>query len=182
MSRIGKIPVAVPAGVTVTVDGQTVKVKGPKGELSRRLDGGVTAKVEAGKVVLSRPGDEPRDKALHGLYRSLVKGMVDGVTTGFERRLEIVGVSYQAKVTGKTLSLQVGFCNPVVREIPKGIAVECPQPTLVIIRGHDKQLVGQFAADLRRTRPPEPYKGKGLRYVGEVVALKAGKSFVGGEK
>ena len=182
MSRIGKIPVVIPAGVTVTLDGATVKVKGPKGELSRALGGGITAKVDGGKLVLSRAGDQPSDKAQHGLFRSLVKGMVEGVTTGFEKRLEIVGVSYQAKVAGKSLSLQVGFCNPVVREIPKGISVECPQPTLVILRGHDKQLVGQFAADLRRIRPPEPYKGKGLRYVGEVVALKAGKSFVGGEK
>ena len=182
MSRIGKKIITLPANVTARLDGGAIKVKGPKGELSRVLDGGITAKVEGGKVLLSRPGDEQRDRALHGLYRSLVKGMVDGVTTGFEKRLEIVGVSYQAKVTGKTLSLQVGFCNPVVREIPKGITVECPQPTLVILRGHDKQLVGQFAADLRRTRPPEPYKGKGLRYVGEVVTLKAGKSFVGGEK
>ena len=182
MSRIGKIPVVVPSGVTVSVDGKTVKVKGPKGELSRALEGGVTAKVDAGKIVLSRPGDEPKDKALHGLYRSLVQGMVDGVTKGFEKRLEIVGVSYQAKVQGKSLSLQIGFCNPVVREIPKGIAVECPQPTMVILRGHDKQAVGQFAAELRRSRPPEPYKGKGVRYVGEVVIQKAGKSFVGGEK
>lgn len=182
MSRIGKIPVPVPAGVTVTVDGPVVKVKGPKGELSRTLEAGVTAKVEGGKVVLSRAGDEQQDRALHGLCRSLVKGMVEGVSTGFEKRLELVGVSYQAKLAGKSLSLQVGFCNPVVREIPKGLTVEVPTPTLVVIKGHDKQLLGQFAAELRSERPPEPYKGKGVRYVGEVVVLKAGKSFVGGEK
>jgi large subunit ribosomal protein L6 len=182
MSRIGKIPVAIPAGVTVAVDGPTVKVKGPKGEISRTLEGGVSAKVEADKVVLSRPGDEPADRARHGLYRALVKDMVEGVSKGYEKRLEILGVSYQAKLTGKTLTLNLGYCNPVVREIPKGLTVECPQPTLVIVRGHDRQLVGQFAAEIRRVRPPEPYKGKGVRYVGEVVVQKAGKSFVGGEK
>jgi large subunit ribosomal protein L6 len=182
MSRIGKIPVTVPAGVTAAADGTSVKVKGPKGEATRTLEGGVTAKMEGGKIVLSRSGDSPRDRAIHGLSRSLVEGMVEGVSKGFEKRLEIVGVSYQAKLAGKSLSLQVGFCSPVVREIPKGITVECPQPTLVVIRGHDKQAVGQFAAELRKVRPPEPYKGKGLRYVGEVVVQKAGKSFVGGEK
>ncbi|MCC7140119.1 MAG: 50S ribosomal protein L6 [Planctomycetes bacterium] len=182
MSRIGKIPVPVPAGVTVSVDGATLKVKGPKGELARTLDAGVTAKVENGNVVLSRAGDEQTDRARHGLYRALVKGMVEGVTQGFEKRLEIVGVSYQAKLAGRTLTLSLGFCNPVVREVPKGLTVEVPQPTMVIIRGHDKQLVGQFAAEIRRIRPPEPYKGKGVRYVGEKVVQKAGKSFVGGEK
>ena len=182
MSRIGKIPVALPSGVTAVVDGSTVRVKGPKGELSRALAGGVTAKVDAGRVVLSRASDAPEHRAQHGLFRSLVQGMVEGVEKGFEKRLEIVGVSYQAKVSGRTITIQVGFCNPVVREIPKGITVESPQPTLLILRGADKQLVGQFAADLRRIRPPEPYKGKGLRYVGEVVVQKAGKSFVGGEK
>jgi len=182
MSRIGKIPVSIPAGVTVTVDGLTVKVKGPKGELSRTLDGGITAKLDGGQLVLSRPGDDHAHRARHGLYRALVKGMVDGVSTGFEKRLEIVGVSYQAKLAGRILTLSLGYCNPVVIEVPKGLTVECPQPTLVIIRGHDKQLVGQFAAEIRRNRPPEPYKGKGVRYVGEVVVQKAGKSFVGGEK
>ena len=182
MSRIGKIPVSIPAGVTVSVDGPTLKVKGPKGELSRTLDGGVSAKVEGSQVVLTRAGDEQSHRARHGRYRALLKSMVDGVSTGFEKRLEIVGVSYQAKLAGKTLTLNLGYCNPVVIEVPKGLTVECPQPTLVIIRGHDKQLVGQFAAEIRRIRPPEPYKGKGVRYVGEKVVQKAGKSFVGGEK
>ena len=182
MSRIGKIPIAIPAGVTASVDGNTVKVKGPKGELSRTLDGGVTAKIEGGKLVLSRSGDESSDRARHGLYRSLVGGMVEGVEKGFEKRLEIVGVSYQAKLAGKSLTLQIGYCNPVVLEIPKGVSAECPQPTLVILKSHDKQLLGQFAAEIRQNRPPEPYKGKGIRYVGEVVVQKAGKSFVGGEK
>ena len=132
--------------------------------------------------MLTRAGDEQAHRARHGLYRALLKSMVDGVSTGFEKRLEIVGVSYQAKLAGRTLTLNLGYCNPVVIEVPKGLTVECPQPTLVIIRGHDKQLVGQFAAEIRRNRPPEPYKGKGVRYVGEVVVQKAGKSFVGGEK
>ena len=182
MSRIGKIPVPIPAGVTATVSGSTLTVKGPKGELSRTLDGGVTAKVDAGRILLARSGDEASDKAHHGLHRALVKGMVDGVANGYEKRLEILGVSYQAKLAGRTLTLSLGYCNPVVMEVPKGLTVEVPQPTLVIVRGHDKQLVGQFAAEIRRVRPPEPYKGKGVRYVGEVVTQKAGKSFVGGEK
>ena len=182
MSRIGKVPVLFPAGVTVSVDGGTVKVKGPKGELSRALDGGVTAKVQGQSVVLSRAGDDATDRARHGLYRALVKGMVEGVSQGFEKRLEIVGVSYQAKLAGRSLTLQIGYCNPVVMEIPKGVTAECPQPTLVILKSHDKQLLGQFAAEIRRVRPPEPYKGKGVRYVGEAITLKAGKSFVGGEK
>jgi large subunit ribosomal protein L6 len=182
MSRIGKIPVALPAGVTATVEGPVVRVKGPKGSLERSLSGSVSAKVDGQRLVLERGSDEPQERALHGLYRSLVNGMVEGVTKGFEKRLEIVGVSYQAKVSGRTLTLQLGFCNPVVREIPAGITAECPQPTLVILRSHDKQLLGVFAAELRKTRPPEPYKGKGVRYVGETVVQKAGKSFVGGEK
>ena len=182
MSRIGKIPVAIPSGVTAVVDGSTVKVKGPKGELSRVLSGGVTAKIDSGRLVLSRASDSQDHRAQHGLFRSLVQGMVEGVEKGFEKRLEIVGVSYQAKVAGRTITIQVGFCNPIVREVPKGLTVESPQPTLLIIRGADKQLVGQFAAEIRGLRPPEPYKGKGIRYVGEVVVQKAGKSFVGGEK
>ncbi len=182
MSRIGKIPIPLPAGVTAAIEGSVVRVKGPKGELARPLSGTVTAKVEGGKVVLSRGSDEPQERALHGLYRSLVQGMVEGVEKGFEKRLEIVGVSYQVKVSGRTLTLQLGFCNPVVRELPKGITAECPQPTLVVLKSHDKQLLGEFAAGLRKVRPPEPYKGKGVRYVGETVIQKAGKSFVGGEK
>lgn len=176
MSRIGKIPVSIPAGVTVSVDGPTLKVKGPKGELTRTLEGGVSAKVEGSQVVLTRAGDEQAHRARHGLYRALLKSMVDGVSTGFEKRLEIVGVSYQAKLAGRTLTLNLGYCNPVVIEVPKGLTVECPQPTLVIIRGHDKQLVGQFAAELRSLRKPEPYKGKGVRYQGEQIKLKPGKA------
>ncbi len=188
MSRIGKIPVAIPGGVTVTVAdpsagaGQVVHVKGPKGELSRTLTGGITAAVEDGGLRLSRPNDEQQSKALHGLYRSLCNGMVVGVDKGYEKRLEVVGVSYQASVEGARLRLQVGFSHPVFVDIPKGLVVECPSATTIVVKGCDKQMVGEFAAKSRKVRPPEPYKGKGVRYMGEKITLKAGKSFVGGEK
>jgi large subunit ribosomal protein L6 len=182
MSRIGKIPVAIPSGVTVSVDGDTVHAKGPKGELSRELTGGITAAVEDGSLRLERPNDEARSKALHGLYRSLCNGMVVGVQDGYEKRLEVVGVSYQASVEGNRLRLQVGFSHPVFVDIPKGLTVECPSLTTIVIKGCDKQMVGEFAAKSRKVRPPEPYKGKGVRYVGEQIVQKAGKSFVGGEK
>jgi large subunit ribosomal protein L6 len=186
MSRIGKIPVPVPSGVTVTTDGTSVAVKGPKGELKRSFTGGIRAKVEDGTLRLDRPDDQAQTKALHGLYRSLCKGMIDGVLQGYEKRLEIVGVSYQAALesgkAGPRLKLQVGFANPVFVPIPKGLDVKCPQPIQIVITGCDKQQVGQFAAVVRRVRPPEPYKGKGIRYQGEQVVQKQGKSFVGGEK
>jgi large subunit ribosomal protein L6 len=183
MSRVGKIPIPVPSGVTVTSSGDTVTVKGPKGELVRRLTGGVTAKVEGGQLRLSRAGDEARDKALHGMYRALCRGMVEGVSKGFEKKLEVVGVSYQAAVEGQRLKLNVGFSHPVYLAIPKGLTVVCPAVTQILVTGSDKQAVGEFAARVRRTRPPEPYKGKGVRYVGEQIVQKAGKSFVsGGEK
>ncbi|MDJ0520908.1 MAG: 50S ribosomal protein L6 [Planctomycetota bacterium] len=182
MSRIGKIPVAIPSGVTVSVDGDTVHVKGPKGELTRELTGGITAVVEENQLRLERPDDEAQSKALHGLYRSLCNGMVEGVDKGYEKRLEVVGVSYQASVEGNRLRLQVGFSHPVFVDIPKGLTVECPSATTIVIKGCDKQMVGEFAAKSRKVRPPEPYKGKGVRYVGEQIIQKAGKSFVGGEK
>jgi len=182
MSRIGTTPVAIPRGVTVSVDANTVHVKGPKGELSRELSGGITAAVEDGMLRFARPNDEAQTRALHGLYRSLCDSMVEGVEKGFEKRLEVVGVSYQASVDGKRLRLQVGFSHPVFIEIPKGLTVECPSATTIVIKGCDKQLVGEFAAKSRKVRPPEPYKGKGVRYVGEQITQKAGKSFVGGEK
>ena len=183
MSRVGKIPIPVPAGVTVTSSGDSVTVKGPKGELVRRLTGGVTAKVEAGVLKLARAGDEAQDKALHGMYRALCRGMVEGVSKGFEKKLEVVGVSYQAAVEGAKLKLNVGFSHPVILPIPKGVKVECPAVTQIVVTGCDKQAVGEFAARVRRTRPPEPYKGKGVHYLGEQIVQKAGKSFVsGGEK
>ena len=182
MSRIGKIPVTIPSGVDVTVDGDTVRVKGPKGDLERVLTGGVTAAVDGSTLNVSRPNDEARSKALHGLYRSLINGMVEGVSKGFEKRLEIVGVSYAGSIENGKLRLHVGFSHPVFLPIPKGLTVECPNPTLIVVTGADKQMVGEFAARVRRVRPPEPYKGKGVRYRGEQVVQKAGKSFVGGEK
>ena len=182
MSRIGKIPVAIPDGVTVTTDGGQVTVKGPKGELKRAFTGGIRAKVDGKQLTLERPNDEAQTKALHGLFRSLCQGMVTGVVKGYEKKLEIVGVSYQAAVDGKRLRLQVGFSHPLLFDIPAGLKVECPSQTLVVITGPDKQAVGQFAATVRKSRPPEPYKGKGVRYQGEQVVQKQGKSFVGGEK
>jgi large subunit ribosomal protein L6 len=180
MSRVGNAPIPIPAGVTVSVNGDTVACKGPKGELSRTLEGGITAAVEGGKLRLSRPDDSPRSKALHGLWARLCEGMVEGVEKGFERRLEVVGVSYQAAVEKGALKLQVGFSHPQILPIPKGVTVECPSPTTILIRGCDKGRVGEFTARVRRTRPPEPYKGKGVRFSGEQVTLKPGKSFVGG--
>jgi large subunit ribosomal protein L6 len=182
MSRIGTVPISIPKGVDVRVEAGRIVVKGPKGELVRPLTGGIRAAVDAGRLTLQRPDDQVQSKALHGLYRSLAQGMVTGVSEGFSRRLEVVGVSYQAAVEGKRLRLQVGFSHPIHLTIPKGLTVECPSATQIQIAGCDKQLVGEFAARVRRVRPPEPYKGKGIRYQGEQITLKAGKSFVGGEK
>ncbi|MHC5012355.1 MAG: 50S ribosomal protein L6 [Planctomycetota bacterium] len=182
MSRIGKIPVAIPQGVTVTNEADVVVVKGPKGELRQQLTGGVQAVVDEGVVRMERPNDEAKSRALHGLYRALVQGMVEGVSKGFEKKLEVVGVSYQAAVEGQRLRLQVGFSHPVFLDIPAGVTVTTPTQTQIVVAGIDKQKVGQFAAAVRRARPPEPYKGKGVRYAGEHIIQKAGKSFVGGEK
>jgi len=182
MSRIGKIPVAIPDGVTVNVEGRVVAIKGPKGELRQELTGRLTAKVDDGRLQIERPDDTARSRALHGLYRALCNNMVEGVTKGFERRLEVVGVSYSAQVQGTKLRVQVGYSHPVDLEIPKGLTVTTPSQTLIVVTGIDKQQVGHFAATVRRVQPPEPYKGKGVRYLGEEVIRKAGKSFVGGEK
>ena len=182
MSRIGKVPVAVPDGVTASVSGDTVTIKGPKGEMTQSLTGGVKAVVEGGSLRLERPNDEAGSKALHGLYRALCQNMVEGVTKGFEKRLEVVGVSYQVSVQGNKLRLQVGYSHPVDLEIPQGLDVSTPSNTQIVVQGVDKQLVGHFAASVRRVQPPEPYKGKGVRYLGEEIIRKAGKSFVGGEK
>ena len=182
MSRIGSTPVAIPSGVDVAIDGSVLKVKGPKGELERELTGGITAKVEDGKILFERPDDEQQSKAFHGLWRALAAGMVEGVDKGFEKRLEVVGVSYGASIEGQRLRLMCGFSHPVYVDIPKGLKVECPSQTLIVVQGCDKQMVGEFAARARKARPPEPYKGKGVRYLGEQIVQKAGKSFVGGEK
>ena len=175
MSRIGKKPVPVPNGVTVTVNGNAISVKGPKGELSRKLHPDMQVKVENGTVTVNRPSDQDQHRALHGLTRSLIANMVEGVTNGFEKRLEIQGVGYRAALRGADLELAVGYSHPVVITPRPGISFDVPVPTQVVVKGIDKQQVGQTAAEVRKVRPPEPYKGKGIRYEGEFVRRKVGK-------
>src|SRR3954453_12812534 len=175
MSRIGRQPIEVPAGVTVTVDTGRVTVSGPKGELRQQVPQRMKIEQEDGRIVVTRPTERGEDRALHGLTRSLVANMVEGVTKGFEKKLEIQGVGYRAALAGSNLELQVGYSH-IVRIVPRqGIEVEVRAPTQVVVRGIDKQLVGQTAAEIRKVRPPEPYKGKGIRYEGEFVRRKAGK-------
>lgn len=176
MSRIGRKPIPVPKNVTATIDGQTVKVKGPKGELERRLHPSMAIAMEDGNITVARPSDEPGHRALHGLTRTLVANMVEGVTKGYSKQLEIIGVGYKAEARPYGLQLALGFSHPVEYRAPKGIKLTAPQPTQVIIEGADKELVGQVAAELRSLRPPEPYKGKGIKYQGEQVRRKAGKA------
>lgn len=176
MSRIGKAPVAVPAGVEVKIDGSTVSVKGPKGELSRTFSDKVTITQEDGQIVVDRPADDRESRALHGLSRSLVNNMVIGVSEGFRKELDIVGVGYRATAKGSDIELALGFSHPVLVTAPEGISFQVPAPTRIEVHGIDKQLVGQVAADIRAWRKPEPYKGKGVRYVGEHVRRKAGKT------
>jgi large subunit ribosomal protein L6 len=175
MSRIGRKPIPVPDSVTVEVGPGRVSVKGPKGELAQRLSSDMKVEQADGVVTVARPTDRGEHRALHGLTRSLIANMVEGVTDGFEKRLEIQGVGYRAQLKGKNLELSLGYSHPVAIEAPEGIEFEVPQPTEIVIRGIDKQLVGQVAADIRKRRPPEPYKGKGIRYRGEHVARKVGK-------
>ncbi len=177
MSRIGKLPIHVPAGVTVTVDAANhVVVKGPKGTLSQQVHPDITIKQDAGVLTLERPTDNKPHKAMHGLYRTLVNNMVVGVTTGFEKSLELVGTGYRAAVDGRKLTLNVGYSHPIVFEAPKDVTFETPAPTQVIVKGIDKQVVGSLAADIRGTRPPEPYLGKGVKYKGERIRRKEGKA------
>ncbi len=176
MSRIGKKPVAIPKGVTVALAGRTLSVKGPKGELSRTFHPDMTLSVEGDTVAVARPSDEHRHKALHGLSRTLVQNMVDGVSRGFAKTLEIQGVGYKAETKPYGVNLVVGYSHPVKYEAPKGIKISVENNVLVKIEGPDKELVGQVAAELRQVRPPEPYKGKGVRYQGEHVRRKAGKT------
>jgi large subunit ribosomal protein L6 len=175
MSRIGRKPIAVPDAVTIEVAPGRVAVKGPKGELAQALSADMKVEQSDGVLTVARPTDRGEHRALHGLTRSLIANMVEGVTDGFEKRLEIQGVGYRAQLQGKNLELALGYSHPVSIEAPAGIEFEVPQPTEIIIRGIDKQLVGQVAADIRKRRPPEPYKGKGIRYRGEHVARKVGK-------
>ena len=182
MSRIGKKPIPVPQGVEVRISGGQVSVKGKNGELSFRPHPQVTVAFDEGKreIVVTRPDDERESRALHGLTRSLLSNMVQGVTTHFEKKLEIQGVGYNATVAGKVLRLQVGYANTIEMPIPAGMVCELPDSTHVVLKSADKQQVGQFAADVRAVRPPEPYKGKGIRYQNEVVKRKAGKAFASG--
>ena len=176
MSRIGKNPVPVPAGVETVVDGLHVRVSGPKGALEATMPVGVAIRPEDGEIVVERTGDSPTERSRHGLVRSLIANMVTGVTDGYTITLEMVGVGYRAALKGKDLELQVGFSHPVSIEAPEGVTFEVPAPTRIVVSGIDKQLVGQVSANIRRVRPPEPYKGKGIRYEGEVVRRKAGKA------
>jgi len=176
MSRIGKRPVALPKGVTAQVDGLKITVKGPKGEISRTIHRDLTMAVEDGTVVVRRPSEEAYHKALHGLTRTLVANMVEGVTKGFAKQLEIQGVGYKAEPKPFGVQLIVGFSHPVAYHAPQGVKISVDNNVLVKIEGVDKELVGQVAAEIRNVRPPEPYKGKGIRYVGEQVRRKAGKT------
>ena len=176
MSRIGKNPVAIPNGVTVTVDGNTVRVKGPKGELVREMNPAMTVAVDNGNVSVARPSDESNHKALHGLSRTLIANMIEGVTKGFQKQLDIVGVGYKAETRPYGLQLALGFSHPVEYRAPQGIKLTAPQPTQIVIEGANKEIVGQVAAELRSLRPPEPYKGKGIKYAGEQIRRKAGKA------
>ena len=180
MSRIGLQPIAIPAGVSVDLKvSDEVAVKGPKGELKMSLRPEVSVSVADGVATIERSGagSERDGRAFHGMTRAMLSNMVTGVTTGFSKKLEIKGVGWNAKVQGKKLVLNIGFCHPVDVQVPEGIAIECEKPTMISISGADKQAVGHLAARIRKTRPPEPYKGKGIRYVGEYVRRKAGKSF-----
>jgi large subunit ribosomal protein L6 len=175
MSRIGRKPIPVPAGVTVSIEPEIVRVNGPKGELSERIHRDITVEHNDGELLVRRPTDRGEHRALHGLTRSLVANMVIGVTDGYTKTLEIQGVGYRAALKGRDLEMALGYSHPVSIKAPDGIEFEVPQPTRVIVRGISKQAVGEIAANIRKQRPPEPYKGKGIRYEGEYVARKVGK-------
>jgi large subunit ribosomal protein L6 len=175
VSRIGKQPIPLPDGVEVAVESERVRVKGPKGELEEPKARDIEVAQEDGEIVVRRPSDRGEHRALHGLTRSLVANMVEGVTNGFEKRLEIQGVGYRAQLQGQKLVLSLGYSHPVEVEAPEGIEFEVPVPTQIVVRGISKQAVGEMAANIRKKRPPEPYKGKGIRYQGEYVARKVGK-------
>jgi len=177
MSRIGKAPVAVPNGVTVTLkDGNVISVKGPKGELTRSLPSAMTVKQESGTVTVTRPSDEDQHKALHGLTRTLIANMVEGVPKGFSKNLELVGVGYKAEKRPYGLQLSLGYSHPIEYRAPQGITLTAPVPTQIVVEGANKEVVGQVAAEIRSLRPPEPYKGKGVKYAGEQIRRKAGKA------
>ena len=183
MSRIGRLPITVPSGVDVSLDGSTITVSGPRGTLTRTLTPRISVVREDGRIVVSRPSEDKTSKSLHGLTRTLVANMVEGVTNGYRKPLEITGVGYRAALSGKKLLLNLGYSHPIEIDPPGGISFEVESPTKLAVVGIDKELVGQVAAEVRATRKPEPYKGKGVRYAGEVIRRKAGKAGkVGGKK
>ena len=181
MSRIGRKPVAIPAGVTVDVDGSTVTVKGPKGTLTQTFKSVLDIKVDGAVVTVTRPNDEKENRALHGLTRTLIANMVEGVNVGYKKELEINGIGYRAAMVGTNLEMNIGYSHKVIMAQPEGIKIEVPSPNKIIISGPDKQKVGQFAAEVREKRPPEPYKGKGIKYVDEYIRRKEGKTGKGGK-
>ena len=176
MSRIGRMPIAVPAGVDVKIDGSTVTVKGPKGTLTRTVSSNITVTLDNGVITVTRPNDLKENRSLHGLTRTLIANMVQGVNEGFKKELEINGIGYRAAKQGKDLVLNIGYSHDVIMPEKDGITVEVPAPNKIIISGPDKQKVGQFAAEVRGKRPPEPYKGKGIKYIDEVIRCKEGKA------
>ena len=176
MSRIGRMPIAVPAGVDVTIDGSTVTVKGPKGTLTRTVHANIKVELDNGVINVTRPDDSKLNRSLHGLTRTLIANMVTGVNESYKKELDVNGVGYRVQVQGKDLVMNLGFSHQVIMTAPEGITVECPTPNKIIVSGPDKQKVGQFAAEVREKRPPEPYKGKGIKYVDEVIRRKEGKA------
>lgn len=176
MSRVGKMPIAVPSGVEVAVNGNLVEVKGPKGALKREFSPEIEIKLEDGVISVTRPSDKPNHRSLHGLTRALLNNMVVGVTTGFEKSLDVIGVGYKAAKTGNKLTLNVGYSHPVEMDPGADLEIDVPAPNKIIIKGIDKEKVGAFAANVREVRPPEPYKGKGIKYADEVIRRKAGKA------
>ncbi|MDY6028673.1 MAG: 50S ribosomal protein L6 [Acidaminococcaceae bacterium] len=182
MSRIGKMPITVPAGVTVTIEDNFVTVKGPKGELSRQINKNMKLTLDNGVLSVERPDDEKENRAMHGLSRTLINNMVVGVTTGFSKTLEINGVGYRAAKQGNNINFTLGFSHPVVKEPPAGITFDVPAPNKIVVSGVNKEIVGAVAAEIRTLRPPEPYKGKGIRYEGEYVRRKMGKAGAKGKK
>ena len=181
MSRIGKKPIEIPAGVEVKLDGTTITVKGPKGTLTRELHPNITVEIEGNTINVSRPNDNKENRSLHGLTRTLIANMVEGVNVGYKKELEINGIGYRAAMVGTSLELNIGYSHKVIMAQPEGIKIEVPSPNKIIISGPDKQKVGQFAAEVREKRPPEPYKGKGIKYIDEHIRRKEGKAGKGGK-
>jgi large subunit ribosomal protein L6 len=181
MSRIGKLPIVIPAGVDVSIDGSTVTVKGPKGELTRTVHSNMVVEKDGSTIIVKRPDDNKVNRSLHGLTRTLIANMVNGVNEGFKKELEINGIGYRAAKQGNQLVMNIGYSHQVFMDEPEGITIEVPAPNKIVVLGADKQKVGQFAAEIREKRPPEPYKGKGIKYADEVIRRKEGKAGKGGK-